>query len=245
MLRPLPLLRRTMPTLCRLCQQDAQRWLCDDCAARFEPTRHRCTGCALPLPSPPKLHNATREALLCAACMRSPRPWSRAVCAHDYAFPWDRLIADFKFRGDSALAAMLSDGLLGALRAADADAGMAVDLVVPVPLSPLRLRERGYNQAWEIARRVARALNTPTQARLLLRPAESAAPQAGLARAARESNLHGAFMVDPRQRSRVQGRHVAVVDDVMTTGATFGEATRALRHAGASSVQVWAVARTP
>lgn len=118
-----------------------------------------------------------------------------------------------------------------------------MDLVLPVPLAADRLRERGYNQAWELARRVAAGRRLPSDARLLLRPV-STAHQAALPKAARENNLHQAFMVDPRRRREVQGRTIAVVDDVMTTGATLREATRALLQAGALAVEVWALART-
>jgi ComF family protein len=123
-------------------------------------------------------------------------------------------------------------------------AGEAPDLVLPVPLSATRLAERGYNQAWELARRVARLAALPARADVLLRPLDTA-HQADLNRAARQHNLRQAFMVDPRQRAAVQGRRVALVDDVMTTGATVREAAAALKRAGAAAVQVWVLARTP
>jgi ComF family protein len=120
----------------------------------------------------------------------------------------------------------------------------AAELVLPVPLSRQRLAERGYNQAWELARRVARLAGLPARADVLLRPLETA-HQAALDRAERQRNLRRAFMVDPRQRAVLQGRRVALVDDVMTTGTTVREAAAALTRAGAASVQVWVLARTP
>jgi ComF family protein len=118
------------------------------------------------------------------------------------------------------------------------------DTVVPVPMSARRLAERGYNQAWELARHVAAALSLPATASLLLRPVD-AAHQIELGRAERRRNLRCAFMVDPLQRALLQGCRVALVDDVMTTGATAHAAADALLRAGAAAVDVWVLARTP
>jgi ComF family protein len=119
-----------------------------------------------------------------------------------------------------------------------------VDRVVPVPLSPQRLAQRGFNQAWEVARRVASALGVPADATALLRPIDTA-HQADLPREQRAVNLRGAFMVATGARAALQGRRIALVDDVMTTGATAREATAALLRGGAASVQVWTLTRTP
>ena len=157
----------------------------------------------------------------------------------DYAFPWDRLIADFKFNSRPELAGPLAEHL-----AAAAASLARADCVLPVPLAPQRLATRGYNQAWELARRAAAALQLPARADLLLRPLDTA-QQAGLTRAERQRNLGTAFMADPRQRDALRGRRLALVDDVMTTGATLREAAAQLLRAGAASVQVWVFARTP
>ena len=117
-------------------------------------------------------------------------------------------------------------------------------LVLPVPLSAARLAERGYNQAWELAKRAAAALGLAADATLLQRPLDSA-HQATLDRRARQQNLRTAFMVDPRRRARLQGLRVALVDDVMTTGATAHEAALVLLRAGATAVDIWVLARTP
>ena len=178
----------------------------------------------------------------CGACLTRPPPWDAAVCAEDYAFPWDGLIGELKFEGRTERVPLLAGRLLQVLR--DAPSAHAVDLVLPIPLSELRLRERGFNQAWEIARRVARSLRLPSRADVLVRTMNTP-PQAGLSRAARATNLQGAFDVRPSMRKVVDGRRVAIVDDIMTTGATFAAACVALRSAGATTVSVWAVARTP
>lgn len=151
------------------------------------------------------------------------------------------MIIDLKFHGLVELASPLAERLAGTVQ----DAGLApsVDLVLPVPLSRQRLAERGFNQAWEIARRVAAALALPARHDLLLRPVD-AAHQAELPREQRARNLRGAFMANPAHRAKLQGQRVALVDDVLTTGATAREATVALLRGGAAAVQVWTVART-
>jgi ComF family protein len=177
----------------------------------------------------------------CGTCRREPPPFEHTVCAADYGFPWDALIAEFKFHGRAELAAVLAERLQAAVRAAGAPLPR---WVVPVPLAPARLAERGYNQAWELARRLGRSLGLAADPDLLWRPAEQA-HQADLNRAERQRNLRSAFMTDPRRRAELHGSRVALVDDVMTTGATAREAAAALLRGGAAAVDVWVVARTP
>jgi ComF family protein len=216
------------PGQCELCRRWQARRLCADCAPFA--VVPRCTGCGLRLAAP---------GLRCGACQAHPLPFERCRCAVDYAAPWDRLLIAFKYHGQVELAGALADRLLQGLQTADAE---DVDLVVPVPLAPARLAERGYNQAWELARRVARRLGLAADAQTLERPL-ARMPQADLGRAERRRNLQGAFRVARPQR--VAGRCIALVDDVLTTGATAAEATQALRAAGARAVHVWTLARTP
>jgi ComF family protein len=200
--------------------------------ARFAPELARCARCGLRVAVP---------VAACGACMGEPPAFDACIVACDYAFPWDRLIADFKFNACVELAAPLASRLVHAVRQRGAELPA---LVLAVPLAPGRLAERGYNQAWELARRVASALSCRADARLLERPAEGA-HQAQLTLAQRRVNLRGAFTVQPLRRARLQGRHVALVDDVMTSGATLREAALALRRAGAARVDAWVLARTP
>ena len=227
--------RLKAPSQCEVCRQwcsQGRSALCADCVARFAATVPRCARCGL------RMGLATPA---CGTCLRTPPPFEHTVCVADYGFPWDRLIADFKFEGRAELAGMLAARLHAAWKQA---AAPAVSLVLPVPLSAQRLRERGYNQAWELARRVAALSGLLTRPDLLLRPWETA-HQADLNRAARQHNLRSAFMVDPRLRPVLAGQRVALVDDVMTTGATAREAAAVLLRAGAAAVDVWVVARTP
>ncbi len=177
---------------------------------------------------------------LCADCLRAPPPWSRAIAALDYDHPWDRLIVALKssaFSGDAdALASLLAAAI-------PADEAAAVDWVLPVPLSASRLRERGFNQAWEIARRLAAKAGVKAHPALLQRVLDTPL-LAGLSPRRREDQLRAAFMVDPALQAGLRGRRVALVDDVMTTGATLASAARVLRQQGADEVVVWVVART-
>ena len=223
--------RARLSSQCEVCRQWAQAAVCGDCVSRFAAAVPRCSRCGLRL---------GLSAPACGECLRDAPPFEHTVCAADYAFPWDALIAAFKFHDRVELAAALAERLLAAVRAS---AAPPPQLVVPVPLAPARLAERGYNQAWELARRLAPAVGATAQAHLLWRPADSA-HQAELGRLARQINLRRAFMVDPRRRGELLGRRVALVDDVMTTGATAREAAAALLRGGAAAVDVWVVART-
>ena len=177
---------------------------------------------------------------LCGVCIRTPPLFERAVTAFDYAFPWDHAIAAFKFRGELQWSAPLAQALANAAR----DEHDAVDLVTAVPLADSRLRERGYNQAWEIARRTAKLLGLPARHDLLHRLRDTP-QQMQLNRRQRDANLSGAFMPgEADARRAVQGRCIALVDDVMTTGTTANEAARALLEAGARAVHLWVLART-
>ena len=177
----------------------------------------------------------------CGGCLRDEPGIDACLVGCDYVFPWDRLIADFKFRGQLALAQALAQRLVSAVERSE---GPLPALVVPVPLAPGRLAERGYNQAWELARRVARTVGCRTEAQWLNRPTDGA-HQARLTLAQRRLNLRGAFVLNPSRRVSLRGLHVALVDDVMTSGATLREAALVLRNAGATRVDAWVLARTP
>lgn len=189
---------------------------CRDCGKPLPATRTRCDDCEQQ-GSP--LNGVTRSALI-------------------YTYPIDRIIAAAKYRDRLDCAAELGEILadyLGALN----EPFHRPELVVPVPLHRRRLAMRGYNQATEIAR--------PVAARFDLRLFEQGcrrhrhtAEQTRLSGAARQQNLTGAFTAAPA----VQGKHVAIIDDVLTTGATVKAVGLALRSAGASSIQIWTVART-
>ena len=226
-----------LPSQCEVCRLWSCARLCPDCATRFAAPVARCERCALRLPG---------GATICGACLNQQPPQRHAVCVADYAFPWDSLIAAFKFQGQAELAGAFAPLLARAVDQASVSraAQPAPELLLPVPLVAGRLRERGYNQAWELARRVARLQGIRARADLLSRPVETA-HQAELPRKQRLANLRAAFIVEPGGRSAIDGRHVVLLDDVWTTGATVRECAAVLLRAGAASVDAWVLARTP
>jgi ComF family protein len=228
--------RQRVGGACAVCRGWCDGGLCGCCRARFALALPRCAGCALALP----VATGAPADPLCTRCRLAPPPWSRAVAGVDYGYPWDRLLADLKFHQRLDAVGALLAPLLARLQAQRGG-----DLrVVAVPLSRERLRERGYNQSWELARRLARAHALDARADALFRVRDTG-HQLGLHRQQRQANLQGAFVVTPRHAAWVRGARIALVDDVLTTGATAHAATRALRAAGAREVQVWTVARTP
>ncbi|MCW5656362.1 MAG: ComF family protein [Burkholderiaceae bacterium] len=222
------------PGLCVLCRAWGRRSLCEPCLQRFAPLLPRCAACARAMPAP---------VLRCGACSLQFSAFQRCLTGTDYAAPWDRLIAGFKFHQKTELAAALCELVLRSAAVGGADVARPA-LLLPVPLSRERLRERGYNQAWELARRLARRLGLAARADVLQRSRDTA-HQIGMSRAEREHNLRDAFWIEPSQRGRLQGAHVAVIDDVLTTGATAHAAALTLTRGGAARVDVWVAARTP
>lgn len=203
------------------------RDICTACAAALPWNRVACPSCALPLPVP---------APACGACLKRPPPLEQLHAACLYAAPLDRLLPRFKFHGDFAAGSLLAQWM------ADAFGGLPrPDAIVPVPLHPARLRSRGYDQALELARPLARQLRVPLVARGLARRRQTA-PQSELSALARRRNVRGAFAVPA---GVVLPAHVVLVDDVMTTGATLHAAARALRVAGVRRVDAWVCARVP
>jgi ComF family protein len=191
---------------------------------------------------------------ICAACQaglpRSPA-WAgpvpsthagfdRVCCPWAYGWPVDQLVRALKFNGERSHARLLGTLLVLERHALGPP---WPQLLVPVPLHPLRLRERGYNQAAELARHAARAAALPLRAQALER-LRSTRPQSGLGAAGRAANVAGAFRATLRTPGiPMAGVHVALVDDVVTTGNTAAAAAQALRAAGAAQVELWAVAR--
>ena len=212
--------------------------MCADCRARFAPACLRCRRCALEWHGRSPISEGDR---VCAACLADPPPFEQARAAVSYGHPWDRLIAAFKFRAALDLAPAFARLMREALHDDDATAQI---LLLPIPLSRQRLRERGFNQAWELARRLAGALGCACDSRLLLRVKDSP-HQLAFPPTERAANVRGAFAIEPQRRAELAGRDVVLIDDVMTTGATAAEAARTLLRVGAARVSIWVIARTP
>ena len=221
-----------LPAPCAVCRMVCSRRVCRACVDRDAPAKPRCARCALVLPS---------RVERCTECLRDEPPFTSTVAAVDYRFPWNELVDHFKSHDALDRADAVAELMLLAIGRAGA---AAPDITVPVPASRERMRERGYNPAWELARRVARTLDLPARPDALRRIVHTP-PQRTSTRAERMRNLRGVFDVSPASRSWLHGRSVALVDDVMTTTATAAEATRTLLAAGAREVRVWVAARTP
>ncbi len=215
------------PSRCLLCGEPGAGGLdlCRACHAALPYNRRACPRCALPLAT-----GATH----CGACLRRPPPQTGSRAVFLYAAPIDRLLPRVKFHGDLA-----SARLLAALMAHALDDAERPQALVPVPLHRTRLRGRGYDQALELARPLARLLRLPLRDDLLLRRRATAA-QSTLDVGARRRNVRDAFAI---HADAALPMHVAVIDDVMTTGATARAAALALRRAGVARVDVWVCAR--
>jgi ComF family protein len=216
-----------LPPRCLLCggPGDDGRGICGDCRRELPRNEPCCPRCGLALSTP---------APLCGRCLKRAPAFAAAFVPYRYAFPLDRLVSRFKFGSDLAAGTLLSELLVDAL----VPLGPRCDLLVPMPLSPRRMVERGYNQALELARPLARGLRLVLDPKALVRVRDTCA-QTGLDRKERRRNVKGAF----RAGDIVRGRRVALLDDVVTTGATAEAAARALLRAGATEVLLWAVAR--
>jgi ComF family protein len=207
------------------------RGVCKPCLRELPWNRPACSRCAMPVAG-------TEQQPACAHCTGRPPSFDAAWAPLRYAPPVDTLVHGFKFH------ARLADGrLLAELMALALTARVSPlpELVVPVPLHRWRLLRRGFNQAQELARGLQRHFALPLRADLVRRLRHTPQQSAQHTAAQRDRNLRGAFAVS----GQVAGRHVALLDDVVTTGATAGELARAMKRAGAASVEVWAAARTP
>ncbi len=222
------------PPTCILCGDPAPGTLdlCPGCHGDLTANAPCCPLCALPTA-------AGAEHLPCGRCLKKRPLFERCLAPLRYLPPADELIGGLKFHGrlshGRVMGELLADYLAWRLTPGDHP-----QVLIPVPLHPRRLRERGFNQALELARPVAKRLQLPLRPHDCLR--RLATPQqTGLSALERRRNLRGAFSA-----AGLKGvAHVALIDDVVTTGATVTELTRVLRRAGVQRVEVWAVCRTP
>jgi ComF family protein len=216
------LIEQTFPPRCLLCQAPDGP-LCPACHGDLPWHAAKCCPvCAQPAPS----------GETCGHCLKEPPAFDRTEALFNYSFPVDRLIQRLKYQEYLALAPML--GALLAQRLPDD----LPDLWLPMPLHVNRLKERGFNQAMEIARELSAETSIPMQPHLAIRKRDTLS-QAGLKRQARRKNLRGAFECS----QKLAGLHVGIVDDVMTTGSTLDALASTLKQAGAKEVSCVVLAR--
>ena len=222
-------LSAALPSQCAICNSWPAQPVCQSCVSRFARPRPRCLSCAISLPA---------GVARCGACLSEESPIDLCLAAVTYEYPWSDLVARYKFGPSPGWSQTLAHLMRTAPGAQDALE--RAELLLPMPLSTQRLRERGFNQALELARQ----LNPhKTRSRLLLRLRDTPA-QSSLAREARLRNVRGAFGLADGGASELAGRHVMLVDDVMTSGASLTTAARVLRAAGATHISALVLART-
>lgn len=222
-------LSSALPSQCAICRAWPAQPVCEACVVRFAQPRPRCRTCALPVPA-----GVER----CGACIKTTPPLDLCLTAVTYEYPWSGLVARYKFGASPGWAASLA--LLMRSTPWAEPALEDADWVLPMPLSRERLRQRGFNQALELARRLAPGKTRPD----LLQRLRDTTAQSALPREARLRNVRGAFGVAPGREKELAGRRVLLVDDVMTSGASLYTAAQALRAAGASHVTALVLART-
>ena len=231
------LLPSLLPSSCALCGELAHEAVCAPCTLRYAGAGGpRCPCCANPL------GQGESAGQSCAACLAAAPAFEATVAAVDYAAPLDGLVLGLKFGARLPLAPWFAGRMRDALLAQSN--WPLPELLCPVPLGSRRLAERGFNQALEIARPLARMTGLPLQPRLAVRAVETAA-QSGVTPRERAGNIRGAFALAPGMAELIEGRHVGVVDDVMTSGHTLNALAATLKAAGAARVSNLVFARTP
>ena len=222
--------------ICLICDEatESSHCVCNVCETELPWLLEHCDVCALPLPM---------EGLICGQCQKQPPAFKQVIAPWSYSFPIDSLISRFKHQARWPFGQMLARLLAQHLQhRLDNTELTRPDCLLPVPMARKRLRERGYNQALMLTRWLSSDLNLPHDEHVLLRPHDTVAQQA-LDAKTRKRNLLGAFALAPG--AQVQGRHFALVDDVLTTGATAHSLAQLLMSAGARQVDVYCLARTP
>ena len=220
---------------CLLCQEDAEETapICMACETELPWLGDQCQTCALPLFAP---------GMTCAQCMKQPPAFKQVAVPWLYDFPVDSLITRFKHSAKWPYGRLLGELLAQYLQHRFDEGMQRPDALVPVPMATRRLRQRGFNQAAMLVRWLGELLQIPCDEKLVLRVQDTSAQQ-DLKADARKKNLREAFALT--LDASIKGRHLALVDDVLTTGATAQAVARLLMEAGATQVDVYCLARTP
>lgn len=221
-----------LPPSCILCGDHGQRPtldICEPCSADLPPNLYPCPVCAQPL------MDQGDTAWPCGHCAREPRMFDRAVAPYLYDYPLDHLIHAFKYHGVLSYGRVLGTLLAYHLRARKE---ALPEALVPVPLHHTRHRERGFNQAYELARPLSSLLGIPIDDNLC-RCRRPTVDQTELTAVERRKNVRGAFKLNYRPGYK----HVALIDDVLTSGSTANAIARLLKRAGVRRVEIWTIAR--
>ncbi len=219
---------------CLLCLSPTnnKHLLCSSCERDLPENKSHCIICAIPFASTHTSHSS----LICGKCQKSPPFYTTSLIPHIYTSPLKQLISNLKFQGNLTHAPLLAQGFINSV---EHRKNNLPECIIPIPLHPQRLHERGFNQALELARIIAKKLNIPLDYALCQR--NKATPfQSGLSAKQRKQNMKNAFSVTKDHSYK----HVAIFDDVVTTGTTVNELARQLKQSGVETIEVWAIART-
>lgn len=214
-----------MPIPCLLCgASNNHDCICQACSDQLPFLERACPRCASPL----------QQTMLCGQCLNKPPEQDASFSLFCYQEPINRLIADFKYHNKLALSRVFAAQMTERLKARQLP-----QLLIPIPLHPRRLRERGYNQSLELAKQLSKQLVIPVRHDALTRIRDTL-PQASLPFSERKKNMKQAFQIN---KTNIPS-HIALIDDVLTTGHTTNVAAKILRKAGVNTIEVWTVART-
>ena len=229
-----PLLERLLPPRCIICDAPGHGGMdiCPSCLASLPHNQRACSQCALPLPA-----GDAAAPVRCGQCLKKPPVFDHAISLFEYKDDAASLIMQLKFNDRLALSRLFGQLMLDRVRV---EGAAGVDALLPVPLHRSRLRSRGFNQSVELARMLSRGLQKPLLRHQVARVVATS-QQTGLDAKTRRRNIRGAFRV----MAAIPYEHVAIVDDVVTTGSTVNELSRVLKKAGVKTVSVWSVARAP
>lgn len=221
-----------LPRQCLLCRQPSQREidLCFDCETELPWSDTSCYYCGSPL--------SETNYSICGKCITNPPAFNRTIAIFTYEFPIDNWINTLKFHQQLVVANTLGNLAASRIQAEYTNTRLP-ECIIPIPLHPKRTRERGYNQALEIAKHLAKQLKIPLDVHSCIRQRYTQAQTLTPAKL-RKKNVKHAFYIKPI----LIAKHIAIVDDVVTTGHTIQEAATTLRDSGVQQIDVWCIAKT-
>lgn len=219
------------PNRCLLCEFNSEKLICKDCFEILPRFKSNCRQCGL-------INDTENNLTLCGQCISNPPPFNTTHSLFEYTAPISSLIWQLKFHGNLSIAKLLSDYWIDFISQKYASNSLP-ELIIPVPLHHARLKERGFNQALEIAKPIGKYFHIPVDTRTCIRIKNTQA-QSSLIASKRKNNLKNAFGLS----YPITAKHIAIVDDVMTTGNTVTEIAHLFKKAGVEKIDVWCCART-
>lgn len=230
------LLEAILPAQCLLCHLPSnQKLICQYCNGSLSIPRPCCLHCGLSLPK-------TQD--FCGDCLKQKHQFTQLHAVANYQTPYPTLIKKFKYSKQLIFGELLANLLLESIQSNISPSQLSkVDYLLPVPLHTKKLYQRGFNQAQLLADKLTKKLHIPILTNTVSRAKETAA-QENLSLTERKKNLNQAFVVSNNKKNNIKGRHIIIIDDVVTTGSTVNSLAKALLHAGAQRIDIWCICRT-